>query len=414
MTIKALYPSIRPSLDLNFARTRALDPRITFTRDSTGTFVGSNGLVQTAASGVPRFDFNPTTGESLGLLVEEARTNIIVSSSVFNTGGWAQDGVVLTANTGVAPDGTTTATSVSQGTGGNRCFHFDNSGVTGSKVFSFFAKANAGTSFQVVAVGSQSPNSTATVNLSSGTVSGFTGATIQPYANGWYRVFLPVTVTTASGSSTYWQFFGPASSVFLWGIQLEAGASPTSYIPTTGATVTRVADVAQITGNNFLNWYNQSQGTFVHSGRFVGDVVSGTYGRTNGLLFRVFNSGLNTFSNQAWAGGARFNGASLPAGLSAGLYNGSTVYGIDSAAQQFNVPVGSRMNVAMFIDNSTNFIGTAFNGQSVDTVGITSSPTWNSLSLSEAYNGEGRCGTVSRFTYYPTRLSNAQLQALTQ
>jgi hypothetical protein len=245
------YPTVRPKFDLNLIRNRSIPPEYSYTRNSSGTYVGSDGLIKTATINEPRFDYDPTTGESLGLLVEEARTNIIVSSPVFNTGGWNQDGVVLTANAGVAPDGTTTATSVSQGTGNNRCFHFDNSGVTGNKVFSFFAKANAGTSFQLTAVGGQTPNATVTVNLSSGTVSGFSGATIQLFASGWYRVFLPVLVIIASGNSTYFSFSCPAASVFLWGTQLEAGSFPTSYIPTSGSTVTRQPD--QLVLNRTLN-----------------------------------------------------------------------------------------------------------------------------------------------------------------
>jgi len=291
MTIKNLYPIERPVLGFNFQNSKQIDPRLTYTRATTGTFVGSNGLIQTAAVNVPRFDYNPTTGEGLGLLVEEARTNIIVSSSVFNTGGWNQDGVVLSANAGVAPDGTTTATSVSQGTGNNRSLHFDNSGVTGSKVFSFFVKANAGTSFQMQAVGGQNSasgqtNPTATVNLSSGTVSGFNNATIQPYANGWYKVFLPVTVSIPSGGSTYWQFFGPASSVFLWGIQLEAGSFPTSYIPTTSATVTRspdqisVATTIPTTGSLFID----AKATDASSGRTL---LTAANSSNNKLLLQI-------------------------------------------------------------------------------------------------------------------------------
>ena len=82
MTIKALFPTVRPTLNLDFANTKTLDPRVTFTRASTGTFVGSNGLIQTAASNIPRFDHNPTTGESLGLLVEEARTNSLTNNTM--------------------------------------------------------------------------------------------------------------------------------------------------------------------------------------------------------------------------------------------------------------------------------------------------------------------------------------------
>ena len=63
------YPSVRPTLDLNFAATKTLDRRITFTRDSIGTYIDENGLVKYASNNVPRFDHDPTTHESLGLLV---------------------------------------------------------------------------------------------------------------------------------------------------------------------------------------------------------------------------------------------------------------------------------------------------------------------------------------------------------
>jgi hypothetical protein len=251
-----------PTLDLNFARNKSLIDTVTgrnlvtFTRSSTATYVGADGLIKTAVANEARFDHNPATGESLGLLVEEARTNTFVGSQTFSS-----QGASLTANAAAAPDATTTATLIVKGTGANRILHFDNSGVTGSKVFSIFAKANAGTSLSIGSVGGMSPATAATVNLSNGTVSGFTGATVQVYPNGWYRVLLPVTVNSASGNSTYWTISGPASSVYIWGAQLEAGSFPTSYIPTTSSTVTRAADVASITGTNFGSWYNQSEGT---------------------------------------------------------------------------------------------------------------------------------------------------------
>ena len=80
-----------PSLDLRFAATKALNDYvsgnnlITFTRASSGTFVDSAGVLQTAATDVPRFDHNPTTGESLGLLVEEQRSNLLLNSGTLST-----------------------------------------------------------------------------------------------------------------------------------------------------------------------------------------------------------------------------------------------------------------------------------------------------------------------------------------
>ena len=84
-----LIPS--PSLDLNFAANKSLvddisgNNLITFSRDSVGTFFDSNGLLQTAASGVPRFDHDPVTRESLGLLIEGPRTNLLLNSATLST-----------------------------------------------------------------------------------------------------------------------------------------------------------------------------------------------------------------------------------------------------------------------------------------------------------------------------------------
>jgi hypothetical protein len=80
-----------PSLDLRFADNKSLTDAVTgaslvtFTRSSSGTYVGSDGVLQTAATNAPRFDHNPTTGESLGLLVEEQRTNLLLNSGTLST-----------------------------------------------------------------------------------------------------------------------------------------------------------------------------------------------------------------------------------------------------------------------------------------------------------------------------------------
>ena len=75
------YPSIRPTLDLNFAATKTLDRRITFTRDGVGTYVDDMGIIKYSPNNTPRFDHDPVTGESLGLLIEESRTNQMIYSS---------------------------------------------------------------------------------------------------------------------------------------------------------------------------------------------------------------------------------------------------------------------------------------------------------------------------------------------
>ena len=79
MSIRNTYPTIRPSLNLDFARSRTLDPRITFSRTTTGTYMDSDGLIKVASADEARFDHRYVNGqlESLGLLVEESRSNIV-------------------------------------------------------------------------------------------------------------------------------------------------------------------------------------------------------------------------------------------------------------------------------------------------------------------------------------------------
>jgi hypothetical protein len=77
--------STRPTLLLDFAKTKFMDPRVTFTRSSVATVTDSLGIIRTVASDVPRFDHDPVTGESLGLLMEESRTNLLLNSATFVT-----------------------------------------------------------------------------------------------------------------------------------------------------------------------------------------------------------------------------------------------------------------------------------------------------------------------------------------
>jgi hypothetical protein len=103
------YPEVRPTLDLNFARVKALDPRITFTRASGGSYVGADGLIKLAGVNEARFDHDPVTGESLGLLVEESRSNSLKYSNAFSTGGAANWTIVSTTcvftQNATGPDG---------------------------------------------------------------------------------------------------------------------------------------------------------------------------------------------------------------------------------------------------------------------------------------------------------------------
>jgi hypothetical protein len=244
MTIKSLYPTVRPTLNLNFARTKALDPRVTFTRASTATFVGSNGLIQTAASNAARFDHNPATGESLGLLVEQSRTNYVTTSE--NLTGWfpaiGGDGVTPTAQnvSATAPNNGSTVTEItlerSTANTSNYSIYRRQFGTTTVSTGSVYLKAAR----------PQDVGKVINFYCNQGAPLDIANVTLT---NAWQRVssvgvggtvgYLNIALYTSTASAG-------EVKVLAWGAQLEAGSFPTSYIPTTGSTVTCAADVATV------------------------------------------------------------------------------------------------------------------------------------------------------------------------
>ena len=268
------YPICRPSLDLDFTQ-EVLDPRITFSRGSIGTRVNRNRLIETISANQPRFDYDPVTGECKGLLIEESRSNSLLYSADTSNAAWGGKSTVIIGSTITAPDGTNTAYKVIENT--SNVIHNTNQSVgtiSGTYTVSCFVKAGERYRGYIQIFGAGG-NVRAAFNLKTGTITGGSGTnTITPYPNGWYRVTSTGTFTSATaacylviyndnGVGTY---TGDGSSgLYFWGAQVEAGAFPTSYIPTTASTVTRTADLASITGTNFSSWYNSSEGTLYAS-----------------------------------------------------------------------------------------------------------------------------------------------------
>jgi hypothetical protein len=293
------------TLDLRFARQKTLDPRVTHTRASSGTFVGSDGLIQAAAVDAPRFDHNPTTGESLGLLVEEARTNSFEWSNSATQGEtWSSVGTNLDLASGQSdPAGGTAgirATDANSASGGTFLQRTSLANLTASTTVTYsvwlkpidcpnntiniIISANTATD-SINANFSVSGTAITAVSTSDSGTGATSGASFEVFPNGWYRCQLtgvPSTVTMADVRAritlaSYQRAIGTAR--FDWyGSQFESGAFATSYIPTTGAAVTRAADVASITGSNFSSWYRQDEGTV------FAEFVPRTFAQACGLL----------------------------------------------------------------------------------------------------------------------------------
>ena len=409
-----------PSLDLRFAENKNLvdattgQNLVTFTRASSGTYVGSDGLVKTAAVNEARFDHNPTTGESLGLLVEEARTNNVLQSEDFAT-TWTASNLTVTTNSVVAPDGTTTADTIAPPTDGLTVTRFlrQNPILTTQQAYtlSVFAKVGTATTNGITLYVSDSTATNifrANFNLFTLITSvGNTGwaapiATIVPYPNGWYRCILTGVTSTVHVSlraQIYLSAFGTVpdtyGSIHVWGAQLEAGSFPTSYIPTTTAAATRSADVASITGANFSSWYNQTEGTiFANATAAVAASILPCYASIdNGttserLQLRRVTNGTSP-SYRVVAGGQS----------------------IDSATKTIGSPTGFNSHVLAYA--SSNYEG-ACNGTLEGLTSIVNRPTATQLQIGNGAGSTVINGTIKRLTYWPTRLSNTSLQQITQ
>jgi len=402
----------RPALILNFIGTTALDSRVTFTRASTATVTNSSGVIQSSAINDPRFDYDPVTLASKGLLIEEQRTNRTLYSEDFTQASWTKSLSAMAGTFTTAPDGTNTGAKWREDTSNNTHQLYAQSTLTAAAYTeSWFLQAAERTKVQVsLGTAALAYGVSVIADLSAGTLSavtnvgGHTGgsATITSFGNGWYRVTLTATATAATWYSTLWMVTGTSttsytgdgvSGIYVWGAQLEAGAFATSYIPTVASTVTRSADVATMTGTNFSSWYNQSEGTFI--GNFTAlQTVSGTSG--------VFASTTGSANDEVY-----------------GYYSPTlaTVRVAAGGVQQANMTTASvsagntyKLAAAYKVNN----FATSLSGGTVTTDTSGTVPTTSQLSIGARSAASGYInGYIRTIAYYNTRLPNATLQALT-
>ena len=385
--------------------------------------VGEYIPTTSAINSAPRFDHNPTTGESLGLLVEEARTNGIRNNTMVgavagtpgtNPTSWLyataqSNGLTISVmGTGVENginyidyrfNGTTVASPNSCAIG------FDNgvaaTGQTWTQALYWKLVGGSATgvvNWQIGLIESTSvgafvagafytqtaPTSAALINqrptatrtLSGGATVGLCGATLN----------IPVTGSTAIDFT-----------IRIGLPQLELGAFATSVIPTTSATVTRAADVASITGSNFSSWYNQTEGTVFVDGS--------TAAFTNTTGFVAINAGGST--NRLDIRQIRV----IP-----------TVTGA-STTVTWNTIVSTPTLVANTSYKQATAISNASHGNSISGALDTSSTTIGTIAATQLIFGMrdgqtaptgGSVSTIKRLTYWPTRFGGEVLQRISQ
>jgi hypothetical protein len=426
-----------PSFSRDFAGLKTLDhgvgPAITFTRASNATFFDANGTLQTAANAAPRFDHDPATAgnPSRGLLIEEARTNLYQRSAEFDNAYWNKTRASITASALASPDGTMSADLlVEDNTASNSHFVFRqvaHAGANSTVTVSVFAKAKERDRLSVsVLSGITTPTidlsgGTVVFNLAAGTAGSFSGsqtgtasngtgnAAIASVGNGWYRCTITLTPAgvTATDTQVYFGLHNGTSSsytgdntsgLYIWGAQLEAGAFPTSYIPTTTAAATRAVDVAVVTP--ISSFYNQSEGTLFAEVREGGSDLQ--YGAVS----------LDTDTSDNRIDLRRNNDAGVLAMLvtTAGALQMLQSPVLAVAAQTYKLSGAYKANDC----------AVCVNGGAVATDASVTLPTLTHLRIGgltlvspATGNSFPLNGHIRKIAYYPRRLSNTLLQQLT-
>ena len=238
-----------------------------FTRATTATYVDEDGLIATAPTNTPRVNYpivNGVVQATPSLLLEPARTNLVTYSEDF-TQVWTKVNSTVTSNQVISPDGTQNADLITN-TSTNGYVQFTTA-LNANLEYTFSAFVKAGTSnlftlvytpamSEVIIVEFDLLNKTAT-DTGSGTPTHFG---IEEFANGWFRIFItePKNGTTGSTNARVVLSGSTSDTGYIWGAQLEQSSYATSYIPTSGSTVTRNADVANGAGD--ASTFNDSEG----------------------------------------------------------------------------------------------------------------------------------------------------------
>lgn len=372
-------------------------------------------VLQTAPANVARFDHNPVTGESLGLLIEEQRTNLLRYSEDFGNVVWTKTNATVTANAVVAPDGTLTADkAIATAVSGE---HFVRQVPTTSDSTTYaatvFAKAAELTWARLIFLRKDSNRVWVNVNLSTGELGNASASfpptatpTVTPAGNGFYRISVVAnSVTGGAGAGMFiylldsnstadtYQFTGDGySGIYIWGAQLEVGAFPTSYIKTEASQVTRAADSAVMTGSNFSSWFRQDEGTLFSSA---------TRGwSSNPFQNRLFvlddGSSANRIQIRVLGDGSITGTVSSSSTAQADLSSGS--------ARLFSAALAYKYNDFAFVSNGGNVAS--------DTSGVVPNGIARASIAGPAIDSPFS-GHIRKIAYYPKRLTNTQLQAIT-
>jgi hypothetical protein len=354
----------------------------------------------TAQAGIledmPRLDYSG--GATCGsLILEPQRTNLVYQSEYL--GAWSAANCTLTANSITSPEGVVNSFKITENSAASTQHRVSLGSIGGSSAtytMSAYVKNSSGTRMAYIDMGLV----TAHFNFTTETIYSATGtADWEDVGNGWYRIW----VTSNSAISVGTCYVGLSvnnnetysgdgtSAIEFYGIQLEAGGYPTSYIPTYGSSVTRSADACSKTG------------------------ISSLIGQTEGTLFLELSSLSDSVVNEQIslsdgtdANTIKFVIGSVVGGVSAqGRLSSITQFSITKATTDF---VSNKKLALAYKANDFVFY---YNGEQVGIDASGSIPAMSVFAFSTGASTFAATVNVKEAILFPTRLTNDELASLT-
>jgi hypothetical protein len=251
-------------------------PVVFTSRASTATYIGSDGLLQTAAVNIPRIDYDPVSKISKGLLVEAAATNLATYTTALHR-SWAATYVAIVPYDTVSPDGTLTGARLVETIADNEHRLYTasipvTSGLTytgsiwvkaGSRRYAYLHFSNIGSWGTDTTMSAKFDTLTGTILAAGSAVI----AKVETGPNGWFRLIITSTAISSSPSSGMSigmcddsaavlgrdYYLGDGNSfIHIWGPQFEQGSSPTSYIPSVDTFSSRASTATYMDENGVL------------------------------------------------------------------------------------------------------------------------------------------------------------------
>jgi hypothetical protein len=349
---------------------------------------------------LPRIDY---TGGGCGkLLLEPQRTNLFNFSEQIDNAGWTKQGLTITANSAVSPDGYTNADLLDDGTSAStQHWFFQGTTLANSTTYtlSLYAKYVSRQNM-IINIFNGASSQYVVYNIQNGTIVGSTGdvtASITSVGSGWYRLTYTRAMAASgspnhrigladdTGSETY---TGSNKQTLIYGCQIEAGAYPTSYIgPTLGAAVTRLVDAASKTG------------------------ISSLIGQTEGVMFLDFEKTNNDVGVVQISDGTTLN--RIYVGISSTTIIVQVRSGGGAAQAFFNFAATNDTRYKCAIAYKENDFVLYINGnqEGIDTSGLVPA-SFSQLQTSDIVSSNF-INPINQILLFKTRLSNAQLAELT-